>query len=328
MSSVKEVAERAKVSVATVSRVLNNDPTVKAVNRQKVMKAIDEINYKPNMLAKNLRKQSSNIIAMVMSSIANPFYAGIVRGAQEAIRDSGYNMILGTTEWQAATYEHMLSTSQVDGIIILSSWANKKFIQNLNEQYPIVMCNEYYDDINITYVSIDNKKAGYDATRELIRRGNRNIVYVTGTKNTSSVKERLTGYKEALNEAGIEYNPSLIIKPTRGHGEDGQMIEIINRLLDQGITIDGILTHSDLMAAFILKGMSERVIRLADHTGVISFDGTFLTEISNPGLTSIVQPTYELGFSSVNMLLQKIKNKEINKSGKLILGHQLKIRET
>ncbi|WP_028548358.1 LacI family DNA-binding transcriptional regulator [Paenibacillus sp. UNC451MF] len=328
MSSVKEVAERAKVSVATVSRVLNNHPSVKKDYRQKVMKAIEELNYKPNILAKNLRKQSSNTIAMVMTTIANPFYAGIVRGAQEAIRNSGYNMIIGTTEWQATTYENMLSTSQVDGIIILSSWANKKTIQSLNEQFPVVMCNEYYDDINITYVSIDNKKAGYDATCELIRRGHRNIVYIAGSKKSSSVNDRLKGYKEALNEAGIEYNPQLIIKLTQGHGEDGQMIAMLNELVNEGIEVDSLLTHSDLMAAYILKGIREDAIHLAKNISLISFDGTFLAEISNPGLTTIVQPAFDLGFSAVNLLIQKIQNKEINKSGRLILDHQLTIRET
>ncbi|WP_282935302.1 LacI family DNA-binding transcriptional regulator [Paenibacillus sp. RC67] len=328
MSSVKEVAELANVSVATVSRVLNNHPSVKKEYRQRVMKAIEELNYKPNILAKNLRKQSSSTIAMVMTTIANPFYAGIVRGAQEAIRNSGYNMIIGTTEWQANTYENMLSTSQVDGIIILSSWANKKTIQSLNEQYPVVMCNEYYDDINITYVSIDNKKAGYDAACELLRRGHRNIVYAAGSKKSSSVNDRLKGYKEALSEAGIHYNEQLIIRPTQGHGEDGQMINRLNELVEQGITIDGILTHSDLMASYILKGIKENAIHVAKNISIISFDGTFLTEISNPGLTSIVQPAFELGFSAVNMLIQKIQNKEINKSGRLILDHQLITRET
>ncbi|CAG7615092.1 HTH-type transcriptional repressor CytR [Paenibacillus solanacearum] len=328
MSSVKEVAARANVSVATVSRVLNHDPSVKAVNRQKVMRAIEELQYKPNVLAKNLRKQSSNTIAMVMPTIANPFYAGIVRGAQEAIRNSGYHMILGTTGWQADTYENMLSTSQVDGIIILSSWANKKVIQKLNENYPVVMCNEYFDDIHITYVAIDNRKAGYDAACELIRRGCRNIVYITGSKKSSSVGDRLTGYKEALSEAGIDFRPELIVKPHQGNGEDGQLVGILNELVDQGIAIDGLLTHSDLMAAFVLKGIRDKAIRLAEEVGMISFDGTFLTEISNPGVTAIVQPAYELGFSSVKLLLQKIQNKEINTSGRHILDHQLVVRET
>ncbi|MFE5322078.1 LacI family DNA-binding transcriptional regulator [Paenibacillus sp. NPDC056579] len=328
MSSVKEVAQRADVSVATVSRVLNNDPTVKTLNRNKVLKAIEELNYKPNMLAKSLRKKASFTIVLVMSSMSNPFYAGIVKGANEAVRNSGYKVIIGTTdanerEWE--TYETMLSTSQADGIVIISSCANKKIVSQLNDRYPVVMCNEYFDGLNLTYVSIDNKKAGYDAAKELLSRGCRHIVYVAGSKDSSSVKDRMAGYKEALGEAGIPFQDKLVLQPKKGYG---QMKDMINELVQAGVPVDGIITHSDMHASYILKGIKDGAVLLDEKVGIISFDGTYVAEITNPALTSITQPAYELGHSAVQLLLQKIQQQEINQSKRLIVEHRLVKRET
>ncbi|MBD2862312.1 LacI family DNA-binding transcriptional regulator [Paenibacillus oceani] len=326
MSSVKDVAKLAEVSVATVSRVLNQDPTVKTKNRLKVLKAIDELHFSPNILAKNLRKKSSSTIVIVMSSISNPFFADIVKGAQEAIRDSnGYNMIIGTTEWQADTYRNMLRTNQVDGILVISSWANEQTIQDLNAHYPVVMCNEYYENMNLSYVAIDNRKASYDAACELLQRGCKHIVYVAGAKDSSSVKDRLGGFKQALADAGVTFQPHFFVQPKKGREEIGTLL---NDMVDRGIPIDGLLTHSDLYAAHILKGMEDRTIHLDRKTGLISFAGTFVTQITSPRISSIVQPAYELGFTSVQLLLRKIKNKEIHKSKQVILNHQLVIRET
>jgi LacI family repressor for deo operon, udp, cdd, tsx, nupC, and nupG len=325
MSSVKEVAKRADVSVATVSRVLNNDKSVKAINRTKVLEAIQELNFKPNMLAKNLRKRASHTIVMVLPSWNNPMVAGTVKGAQRAIGSSGYSLIIGTSDWQSDIYENMLNTNRADGIIIFSSWANKAIVQKLNERYPVVLCNEYYEGIDLAYAAIDNKTASYEAVSELLKRGCKDIVYVRGAIDSSSVLNRLAGYKQALAEAGLAFRPDYIIKPANHQ----QITELLNKLVHQGMPVDGILAHSDLYATHILKEIKERALHLKHNVGIISFDGSYLTEITNPSLSAIVQPAEQIGFEAVNLMLQKLNNTKQSKKNELvILAHKLVIRET
>ncbi|CAG7656359.1 LacI family DNA-binding transcriptional regulator [Paenibacillus allorhizosphaerae] len=328
MSSVKEVAKRAGVSSATVSRVLNKDPAVKPETRNKVLQIIRELNYKPNLMAKNLRKQSSKTIVMVLPTMANPFFAGIARGAQAAISQSGYNVIIGTTEFdklQLSTYVNLLNTNLADGLILVSSNMPKEALRQLAKQHPVVLCNEYYDDLDIQSVSINNRQAGYDATCELLGRGYRSIGYITGTRESSSLLGRMSGYREALQEAGIAFNANLVAKAKSNYE---QVIEVVNSIADKEKSIEGIIANSDMLASYILKGIKEGEIRLPGHVGLISFDGTFLSEVMNPALSTVAQPMYDLGFSSVGLLLQKLRNKPETADKRLFLPHRLIVRET
>jgi DNA-binding LacI/PurR family transcriptional regulator len=328
MSSVKEVAKQARVSVATVSRVINNDPVVSDKTRQKVLAVIKEMNYKPNLLAKNLRKQSSYTIIMAIPSITNPFYAEISKGAQEAVYGSGYQIVIGPTDSnkdQLKTYIQLLNTNLADGIIFVSTSVTEETLREMADKYPIVLCNAYYDGLALPCISIDNEKAGYDAARELLRRGLTNIAYITGTRDSSPVRGRLQGYRTALKEAGIDFRPELIVRARNDYGE---VLQAINGITDAGFAVDGILAHSDIQAAYVLRGIKEGKLRLRTPPHLISFDGTMLTEITNPTISSIVQPMYDLGYLSVQRLLRKLKNEDADEEMMKIVPHQFVIRET
>lgn len=328
MSSIKEVAKQANVSVATVSRVLNNDPVVKPATKNKVLQVIQEMNYKPNMLAKNLRKQASRTVVMVLPSLSNPYFSEIARGAQAAAYDNGYNIIIGTIEskrWILDTYINMLKTNLAEGLVFVSSSASKELVGELMLEHKIVLCTEHYPGVDATCVAIDNKKAGYEAAMELIRRGHANIAYIAGSRESSSVTARIEGYKEALKEAGIPFRPEWIAgaKNTFDHVK-----EVLSGMTGRGLPIDGILTHSDLQASYVLKGIKEQSIALPERIGLVSFDGTFLAEITNPTITSIVQPLYDLGYTSVGKLVLKLQNESDNEEGLVLLPHHLVVRET
>ncbi|MDF2715303.1 MAG: transcriptional regulator, LacI family [Paenibacillus sp.] len=329
MSSIKEVAKQAGVSVATVSRVLNNDPVVKPATKNKVLQVIKEMNYKPNMLAKNLRKQASQTIVMVLPSMSNPYFSEIARGAQAAAYDNAYHIIIGTIEskrWILDTYINLLKTNLAEGIVFVSSSASKELLEELSDGYKIVLCTEHYPGIDSTCVTIDNKKAGYEATNELIRRGHTQIAYIAGNRETSSVAARIEGYKAALREAGIPFWPERIAGAKNSFEH---VKETVNGIVDKGMNIDGIITHSDLQASFILKGIKEKSIAVSERIGLVSFDGTFLAEITNPTVTTIVQPLYELGYTSVRILIQKLQSDtDAKEEGLVILPHQLVVRET
>lgn len=329
MSSIKEVASRAGVSVATVSRVLNNDPVVKPDTKNKVLQVIKDMNYKPNMLAKNLRKQASRTIVMVLPSMSNPYFSEIARGAQAAAYDHTYNIIIGTIEskrWILDTYINMLKTNLAEGIVFVSSSASTELVESLMGDYKVVLCTEYYKGVDAACITIDNRKAAYEAASELIGRGLTSIAYIAGSRETSSVLARIEGYKDALHEAGIPFRPELIagVQNKFEHVKDA-----VNKMVEQGLKPDGIITHSDMQAAYVLKGIKERSIHVPQEIGLISFDGTFLAEITNPTITSIVQPLYDLGYGAVRKLVQKLNNEpEAEEEGLIVLPHQLVVRET
>jgi DNA-binding LacI/PurR family transcriptional regulator len=257
MSSIKEVALKANVSVATVSRVLNNDPAVKPETKALVQQVIKEMNYRPNLLAKQLRKQASRTVVMVLPSLSNPYFSEIAKGAQAAAHEDKYNIIIGTIEskrWILDTYINMLETNLAEGIVFVSSSASKEVLESLIGRHQVVLCTEYYPGIDATCVTIDNRQAGYDAAKELISRGLSNIAYITGNQESSSVKARLEGYKDALREAGIPFNPEMV---ARAKNMYESVQEAVNGLIGKGCKIDGIITHSDLQASFILRGIKE-----------------------------------------------------------------------
>ncbi|WP_282942919.1 LacI family DNA-binding transcriptional regulator [Paenibacillus sp. RC67] len=327
MSSIKEVAKQANVSVATVSRVLNNDPVVKAETKTKVLRVIEEMNYKPNMLAKNLRTQASKTIVMVLPSMSNPYFSEIARGAHAAAYDSSYHIIIGTIEskqWVLETYVNLLKTNLAEGIIFVSSSANKALLEQLQPNYPIVLCTESCPGIDATCIAIDNRQASYEAVRELLQRGHKQIAYIAGSKESSSVTARLEGYKEALMEAGIAFNPDLI-QPTKNVYQD--VVEAVSRIHSKRLEIDAIIAHSDLQASYILRGIKEKTIHLKETVGLISFDGTFIAEITNPTISTIVQPMYDLGYRAVQQLVSQLLN-EVETPQLVILPHRMVVRET
>jgi DNA-binding LacI/PurR family transcriptional regulator len=327
MSSIKTVAKLANVSVATVSRVLNNDNKVKAETRERVLKVIEEIDYRPNLLAKNLRKKSSSTILIVLPTISNPIFNEIIRGAETAIKEKGYNVIIGTTELdnnQLETFINLLKTQQVDGAVFLSSSINKNKLKEIADDYSVVMCNEYFDEIDVPYVSIDNKRAGYDACKYLFERGKNNIAYIRGYIDSSSSLGRLDGYKKAHKEKNVPYNTECIIK---GSNDFEKLRLQTIKLIEEHPSIDGLLVNSDIQASIVLKTLKQLGLRIPEDVGIISFDGTIISQIVDPSLTSIVQPMYELGYQSVEILIDKLNKNEV-KNMQVILPHRLVKRDT
>ena len=165
MSSIREVAKRAEVSIATVSRVINNDPVVNPKTREKVLKVIEELKYEPNLLAKNFRRRESRMVVMVLPSMSNPYFSGIAKGAEAAVTERGYHVIIGTMESKKhvlETYIHLLKTNLAEGMIFVSSSISDEMLGPLVNKYPIVLCTEKNNaSYDLNCVKIDERKAGY-----------------------------------------------------------------------------------------------------------------------------------------------------------------------
>ncbi|WP_105614546.1 LacI family DNA-binding transcriptional regulator [Vallitalea okinawensis] len=327
MSTIKEVAEKSGFSVATVSRVINNDKNVKDKTRAKILKVIKDLDYKPNSLGQNLRKQRSNTILLVIPTISNPFFAEIIRGAEAAIKKNNYKVITATTEMdvnQLNVYINMLKTNQVDGAIFISSSISKEILQNFVDDYPVVMCNEYFEGMDVSYTTIDNEKASYEATKYLLDQGKKKIAYIHGEIDSSSKIARVKGYKKALEEKNIAFNKELAVM---GYDDFNKLRSRMKKFLEMHKDVDGMLINSDIQASIILKLLKNLNYDVPKDMGLVSFDGTIISQIVEPLMTTIAQPMYALGKESVELLIDRLKkeNKEVKN---VILPYKFLIRET
>ncbi|MCG8482133.1 MAG: LacI family transcriptional regulator, partial [Clostridia bacterium] len=248
MANIEEVAKEANVSVATVSRVLNNSSSVREKTRVKVEAAIKKLNYEPNMLGRNLRRSESRMILALLPSITNLFYIEIMDGIKDVANKFGYNVLLCQTDSDAErerTFIDLLKHKLADGLISLDPTLDINTLKEVYMNYPIIQCCEYTEELNIPYVTIDNFLAGYRAVKHLISMGRKNIAMISSCDKFLYARQRKLGYKKALEEAGIEYKEELVINGDLNF-EAGQ--KGMKHLLTLDNKPDGVFVVSDVLA--------------------------------------------------------------------------------
>ena len=241
MISIREVAKEANVSVATVSRVLNKTGAVADKTRTAVLDAVEKLGYKPNFFGKSLRSSKTNIILVMLSSLANTFCADVIRAIDKTASELGYYIIVCTTNGQKEKEEYYINFAcnrLSDGMIILNSSLTESEMSALSEKICLVQCNEYSDMHNTPFVSIDNKKAAYDAVSLLASNGRKRIVFYTVDNEFISTTDRLCGYKQALADNGLEFDRRLVLYGNYGYhnAERG-----FSEFLENDIPFDAVL---------------------------------------------------------------------------------------
>lgn len=324
--TIKDVAREAGVSVATISRVLNNSEAVSEATKEKVMDAVKKTGYQQNLLGRHLRCNKTNIILVMLTSIVNSYCAKLVHSIDDEARKHGYSIMICATDNDSETeqrYINFLKNKFVDGIIIINTTMDEKEIAELSSSFPVVQCSEYTDDQNTPYVTIDNKSAAYDAVTYLINNGCKRIMHISVNNNCMSSKERLEGYKQALKDNGIKYDENLVIYGNYGYRNSHEITS--SYFDDNDVTVDGIFAISDKMAAGAITSVIERGYKVPDDVMVIGFDNTDITYIYNPTITTIAQPYRKIGTAAVKMLLDIFDGKQCEN---LILNHEIKFRES
>lgn len=335
MIGMKEVAEVAGVSASTVSRVLNGKEYVKEETRQRVLDAVEKTNFKPNALAKGLKMGRSNTLCLMVPAIENLMIPLIVRGVEDAARKNGYSVLLCNTnedETIEAAHIEMMKTRQTDGFIICSATGSEKRIHELHEQgIPLVLVNRFKpEDVGkIETICVDNYKAGYDATRHLIRTGHKRIAIANGSEELYFYKERFRGYVDALKEAGIPYDESLVMRETNGID---CFYQATCRLMELPQPSDAIFATSDPKAFVIMHALHDLGKRIPDDVSVLGFDNVAMAEMVEPPLSTMAQPFFEMGSTAAKAVMHQINYKE--KHGTLppananIMAHNLIIRRS
>lgn len=306
MATIKEVARAAGVSVATVSRVLNNDQKVAERTRLIVEGAIRKLDYRPNLLGRNLRLQQTQMILVVLSTIANNFHAKIIRSIENEGRIHGYNVMLCATHDDRKiefAYLELLKNKMADGIIFLTTTLTTLEMKELGCEYPIIQCGEYYEGIDVPIVSIDNEKAAFAATRHLIDTGRRDIAHITVSNDTISTRLRLSGYRRALAEGGLPYREELVAYARYGYRSAYAAMDSLLRLPARP---DAVFAISDRMAAGSIKSAIDHGLSVPEDIAVIGFDNTDITPIYNPSISTVSQSEAEMGAAAMRILVSRI----------------------
>ena len=326
MPTVKDVAKRAGVSVATVSRVLNNSEKVSEQTRQKVLNAIEELGFKPNLLARNFRKDRSNLILVILPTIANAYFARVVKGIEDTARKNGYGILLCTTQNSpeiAAEYLKLIERKQVDGAIIASAKIEIDFCKGLDTKRIVQAC-EFYPFLDTSLVTIDHKRAFYDIVDYLVKKGKKNILCAIGNEGIPSEFARKEGYKEALEENGLEFKEENVIRCSYGWTELYEKLKNLCCLKKY----DAIACSSDLMAVGAIKAAKALGLKIPDEFSVTGFDNIMVSRIYEPSITTVAQPMYEIGEKAATISMNIIENQSVYVKQRIILPHELKTRES
>lgn len=325
MPTIQDVAEAAGVSVATVSRVINNPERVAPETRKKVEDVIRALHYQPNLLGRNLRRSETRLVLVLLQSIANPFYSRVIRGMEDAAHAAGYQVMLCNTDTEASReriYIHMLATRLADGLIFTGPAITGKEMTELSAYFPIVQCCEYLEDApGVPSVSVDDEAAAREAAAHLLSLGHRRIGMVTGHSGRHSAGRREAGYRTALTQAGIDADGTLLCRETYGyHGG----MRACHTLMERADRPTAVFTVSDTMAVGLIHEAKQMGLMVPGDMAVMGFDDTGIAAVYDPPLSSVAQPRYELGHAAMGMLLSRMAGERV--TDRVYLPHRLQVR--
>ncbi|RLP98681.1 LacI family DNA-binding transcriptional regulator [Geobacillus sp. FSL K6-0789] len=327
MASIKDVAKRANVSTATVSRVLRNTGNVTEETRQRVLEAIEALNYQPNVLGRYLRRMETETVLVVVPDITNPFFSKVLRGIEAVALKHGYQVLLGDTQNDARLeeqYLNVLPQRQVDGMIFLTARIRKELMEEMARQFPIVLACEYLEGTDIPTVSIDNISSARKATEHLIRLGHCRIAHLSGPMNIILSRDRLRGYQQALAQHELEADAALVQEGDFTY-ESGYHLTLKLLALEKPPT--AIFAANDEMAIGAVKAIRHRGGRVPDDVAVVGFDDIHMASIFEPSLTTIAQPMFEIGQKAMELLLALIEGTSARRR-QLVLPDRLVIRDS
>ena len=312
-ASIKDVAREAGVSIATVSRVLNNVDVVNEDTKKRVQEAIDKLKYRPNIVAISLKTQRTKTIGILVPDISNQFYPEVVRGAEDVANIYDYNIILCNSDSdleKEKEYIRVLKEKMVDGMLYMSSSLETEILELIDElELKTVLVETKIPGGKHPSVTIDNKKAAYDATKYLLDKGNKKIAFIGLKKDkTNAVSRRYNGYEKALKDSGIELDPSLVffggLKAADGYNG-------INVILENN-EIDAVFCASDEVAMGAINALRDKGLDCPKDVDVMGFNDNSMAAVFYPKISTIAQPMYDMGSVGMRMLIKIVNNKPLD----------------
>lgn len=329
MTTIKDVAKIAGVSVGTVSNVLNELDTVSEANKSRVMDTIKTLGYKPNKIAASLSKKKTMNIGLIVPDVSSPFYSDLIKGVTETLDTHDYNVFLCSSNSDIGKESKIINdllSMWIDGIILIPIYSNKRDIKEMESiDIPIILVNREVKGWARDVVIFDNFGGAYEATNFLIKNNHKKIIILDGPKYSRSFEDRLLGWKTAMEENGL-YNSSLVF---RGDFSVESGYDMMLKSLNELAEIDAVFASSDLIALGALTALEERNIKVPDDISIIGFGDIYLSKFLKPSLTTIRRPFYNIGKTAVSILLEKIQGKsDSEKFKKFIIKGKLEIRNS
>ncbi len=330
MANMKEIARMAGVSLGTVSNVINKTANVREPVRQRVLEAVKTVGYQPSQLARGLRRDKTNTIGMIIPDITNPFFPAVVRGAEDVAYSNGYRLILCNTDndhYKELVHLNELRTYLPTGLIVIPSSLSDLTAQA--ESYRksgtgVVCIDRLPRHWSGDTVTVDNAKVAFIATRALLELGHKRLSMITGPLHFTNSQNRLSGFKRALRGAKIQISPDYIQEATFDKQDGYSKAMVLLRMIPRPTAI---FAGNDLMALGVLLALRECGLRCPEDISVMGFDDLELAETTNPSLSSVSQPGYQLGTSAARILLDRVNGDE-GPARHLVLDTALKIRDS
>ncbi len=325
--SIIDIAKQLNISQSTVSFILNGKSKEKRISdltTQKVLKFVEEVGYKPNLLARSFRTGKTNIIGLMVEDIANPFFANLARLIEENAYNNGYKILYCSTENDPAKAKElmqMFKDRHVDGYIITPTEGIQEEVEELiSGGAPVILFDRSFANSNNDYVVLDNFGSTYNAVKYLLDQGYKEIGFVTINSLQSQMQHRLQGYEKAMDDHGLHH----YVKETGFLMKDENVVEHIADFLKRKKKLDAIFFATNYLGINGLKAIKQLGLKIPDDIAVASFDDHVLFELYNPSITSIAQPIEAMSEQLINILLDKLasNNKvdhQVTLQGKLII---------
>jgi LacI family transcriptional regulator len=328
MATIKDIARQAGVAPSVVSRALNQKYGVKETTRKLILKIADEVNYYPNAAARSLVTRKTETIGILMADISQPYYSQIIKGMEYAASRAGYTLLFSNSFESlehGQVFRKMVDAERVDGLIIVgSNIKDKNFVPLLiKREVPFVLVERNFFDPRVNCIWIDNIKGSYLATQYLIEKGHRRIAHISGNMDFQVALDRLEGYKKALYDHQLPFSEELVATG-KFLWQDGYAA--MKELLGYKPECTAVFAANDTTAYGAMQALHEAGIRVPDDVAIIGYDDLEFSALTNPPLTTIRQPRYELGLKALETLIKILRRESSNIAMKICLSPELTVR--
>lgn len=328
MPTILDVAKRAGVAPITVSRVINDSGYISQATRERVEAAVKELGYVPNTLARGLRSKRTNTIALVITDIANPYFTLMARGVEDVAGASGYTVIYCNTdesEIKEEKYINIIAQKQIDGILLVPASGNDKTVRFLQKNnINIVVVDRQIPHIKVDIVRSDSLNGAKRLIELLIGLGHKRIAIITGPKTVSTAVDRVTGYRQALLDAGLIENELVYY----GSFNQQSGYHITKQLMMQSTKPTAIFGANNFIMIGVIKALSDLNVRVPEDISIVGFDDLPESMLVRPFFTTAVQPAYEIGKCAAELLLKRISGELSDKFQEIIFQTEVVERQS
>jgi LacI family transcriptional regulator len=326
--TIKDIAREAGVSPQTVSRAINDKGEISPQTQERILRIAERMGYRPNSIARSLATRRTQNIGLVVPDVSNPFFANVARGIEDAAHQANYNVFLCNTDENVERETnaiHSLEAQRVDGIILCSSRLSEQQLLKLADRYqPLVLVNRQIDHSQTGCVCVDDIKGAAEATDYLLRLGHHNIGLLAGPTASHSGRERILGYKRAMQAHSREASPAWQVHCSP-QVEGGRVAA--RELLSRAPELTALLAYNDLVAVGALRACAELGRRVPEDCAIVGCDDVLLAALVSPALTTIHIPTYNLGRQAIGQLLD-LMHEESEQTAPMIISPHLVIRDS